>query len=248
MTSSARDIEHALERIVALGEPAAGGPGVLVGSRRAILDVVRASPSPISVDDIAALTDLHVNTTRHHLDVLTAAGLLERAEAVPEGRGRPKARYRASAAAVDAFDSLGRELEDALRAHSMDEVAIATARRWLDAAPAVEAAKDLDGAVIAAVDALRAVGFDARSDAIGDSIVVTDCPYASLIPEHPMICTVHAELTARVLARTGQPLELEALDVWVRPGACRARLRRPDTAPSFTTAPISRNDAQEDPR
>ncbi len=35
----------------------------------------------------------------------------------------------------------------------------------------------------------RAVAFNARTDAVGDSIVVTDRPYARFIEEHPMTRT-----------------------------------------------------------
>lgn len=237
MTGSARDIEHALQRVIALGEPTSGHAGVLAGSRRAILDLLRTAPDPLSIEDIAASAGLHINTTRHHLDVLAAAGLIERAAAQPEGRGRPKARYRASSAAAAPYTDLEEQLTAALRAHTEDEVAVETARRWLASAPEVTTASDLDGAVASAVESLRAVGFDARADAIGDTIVVTDCPYASLIAEHPMICTVHAELVSGVLRRTGQPVELAGFDVWVRPGVCRARLTRPDTTPDFVARP-----------
>lgn len=246
MTGSARDIEHALQRVIALGESATGTSAVLAGSRRAILDLVLAALAPLSIEDIAASADLHVNTTRHHLDVLSAAGLIERAPAVRAGRGRPRARYQATAAAAGPYEQLERELEAALAVHTEDEVAMATARRWLASAPEIATAEDVDAAVDAAVASLRAVGFDARTDAVGDTIVVTDCPYASLIAEHPMICTVHAELVSGALRRTGQPVELAGFDVWVRPGVCRARLRRPDATPDFIAVPSPQSTSPEE--
>lgn len=239
MTDSARGIEAALAHVAALGEPLRdGGPAVLAGARRAILELLRRSEEPVPADAIARSTGLHPNTVRHHLGLLTAAGLIEDLADAPAGRGRPRRLYRASSAVTRSFAQVEASLQAALETHGEDELAMAAARLWLDAAPPVEPAKDLDDAVRTAAQTLEAVGFTARTDAIGDSIVVTDCPYASLITEHPMICTVHAELTASVLARTGQPVTLEAFDVWVRPGVCRARLSRPDTTPAFSTSPV----------
>ena len=236
MSDPADEIERALMHVMALGAPSGRHGSVLAGSRRAIVDALRTAPGPLSVEAIAAGSDLHINTARHHLDVLLAAGLVERAPAVPAGRGRPKARYVATSLASAPYDHFEQQLEQALRLHTADEVAVATARRWLESVPHIETVADLDAAVAVAVEALRTVGFDARSDAIGDTIVVAACPYASLIADHPMICTVHAELVSGVLKRTGQPVGLAGFDVWVRPGVCRARLTRPDTEPEFVAS------------
>lgn len=241
MSGMARDIEHALHRIVALGESTGSGHRqVLTGPRRAILDVVRSHGTPMTIDQITQQTTMHANTTRHHLDVLAAAGLLERSSARPVGRGRPRTLYRTSATASAAYSELGDRLKAALQANTGDEVIRETARRWIKAAPPVRTATDLDDAVDAVVDSMREVGFTAHTDAVADTIVMTDCPYASLIAEHPMICTLHAELVSNVLENTGQPIELEAFDVGVRPGVCRARLTRPDTAPHYIATPTNR--------
>ena len=247
MTEPTTGIEGAFRRVATLGDSIDGGnANVLSGSRRVILEALRSAQEPLSVEAIAEHTGLHVNTTRHHLDVLAAADLVERSVATPTGRGRPKIMYSVSRAALAPFAELGEFLENALEGGDADTVAVEAARRWLSSVPHAGAAHDPDEAVAAAVESLRVVGFDARTDAIGDSIVVTDCPYASLIAEHPMICTVHAELVAGVLRRTGQDVTLAGFDVWVRPGTCRARLTRPDTAPSFTAEPSAPNPAKKD--
>lgn len=250
MTAKAPTIEDALRRVLALGErDAEGHASPLAGSRRAILDALRAAPEALTIEDLAAAVDLHTNTTRHHLEVLAAAGLVVRATATPTGRGRPRARYRASAAAAQAYADLERQLNEALKGQDVGEVAAETARRWLATAPPVAKAADLDAAVASAIASLREVGFDAHSDEVGDTIVVTDCPYAGLITEHPMICTVHAELVSRALEQTGQPVGLKGFDVWVRPGVCRARLSRPDATPDFVARPLASTtpDSMESP-
>src|SRR5690554_4813513 len=180
MDGMARDIEHALHRIVALGESTGSGHRhVLTAFRRAILDVVRDSATPMTIDEITEQTTMHANTTRHHLDVLAAAGLLERSSARPLGRGRPRTLYRASATTSAAYSELGQRLKAALQKHTGDHVIRETARRWVESAPPVRTATDLDAAVSAVVDSMRSVGFKAQTDAVADTIVVTDCPYAS---------------------------------------------------------------------
>lgn len=246
MTEIAPGIEDALRRVAALGD-GADAANVLSGSRRVILDALRGASGPLTVEELAEQTGLHTNTARHHLDVLAAAELVERAAAPPSGRGRPKILYSVSAAALAPFAELSAFLQRALDGGEEDSVAVEAARRWLASVPPVGAAEDIDGAVAAAVDSLRAVGFDAQSDAVGDTIVVSQCPYASLIAEHPMICTVHAELVAGVLRRTEQDVTLAGFDVWVRPGVCRARLSRPDAAPTFVAEPATAPVNPEDP-
>ena len=241
MAGDAPSIEDALKRVLALGErDAHGHASPLAGSRRAILDALRSASEPLTIEEISVAVELHTNTTRHHLDVLSAAGLVDRAHTEPSGRGRPRTRYQAAEAAAEAYTQLEEQLEAALHGADVDEVARETARRWLATVPPVRHARDLDEAVAEAVISLREVGFAAHSDEVGDTIVVTDCPYAGLIAEHPMICTVHAELVSRALHQTGQPVELDGFDVWVRPGICRARLRRPDTEPDFVALPATR--------
>lgn len=247
MTEIAPGIEQALKRVAALGDPAdPGSVNVISGSRRTILETLRGADEPLSGEAIAERTGLHVNTARHHLDVLAAAGLISRTQAAPSGRGRPKVLFSVAPAALAPFADLSAFLQRALDGGNEDVVAVEAARRWLASVPQAGLVDDADGAVAAAVESLQAVGFDARSDAIGDTIVVTECPYASLISEHPMICTVHAELVSGVLARTGQDVTLAGFDVWVRPGVCRARLTRPDTTPAFVAESSETPNPQED--
>ena len=238
MSEIAPGIEEALRRVAALGDPSdRGAANVISGTRRAILEALRKAGEPLTVEALAEHAGLHANTMRHHLDVLAAANLVERTVAAPAGRGRPKILYSVSASALAPFAELSDFLQRALQGGHEDTVAVEAARRWLASVPQATPVEDADGAVAAAVDSLRAVGFDARADAVGDNIVVSQCPYASLISEHPMICTVHAELVTGVLRRTGQDVALEGFDVWVRPGVCRARLTRPDTQPVFVAEP-----------
>ena len=247
MTEFPPGIEDALRRVVALGDGVApGSANVISGSRRTLLETLRGGTDPLTLEELADRAGLHVNTTRHHLEVLAAAGLVVRTVAAPSGRGRPKVLYTVSPSALAPFAELSEFLQRALEGGNEDAVAVEAARRWLASVPQAGLVEDADGAVAAVLDSLRAVGFDAKSDAVGDNVVVSQCPYASLISEHPMICTVHAELVSGVLARTGQDVTLDGFDVWVRPGVCRARLTRNDTTPAFVAEPSATPNAHEE--
>ena len=67
---------------------------------------------------------------------------------------------------------------------------------------------------------------------MGDAISVTECPYAALVDDNPVICDIHTALVVRLLDQTGQPVTLDSMDIWARKGMCVARLKRPDIAPS----------------
>lgn len=240
MATTSQDIDRALKRLVALGSPDVSHSPMLAGSRRVIVETLIAADTPLTIGAIAAATNLHVNTARHHLDVLAAADLVTRHTAPATGRGRPRVLYAASAAAAEPYEELEDFLTRAVVASVEDDVAIETARRWARSVPQVTVAADIDQAVAAAVESLQKAGFRAHTDEIGDTITMSGCPYAGLIEDHPMICTIHAELVSTLLERTGQPVTLEAFDVWVRPGVCRARLSRPDVTPArVATAPSS---------
>src|SRR5665647_2392451 len=61
------------------GLPLSDPPAPRLGSRRqAVLQSLRQSPEALAVVDVAALTELHPNTARFHLDALTAHGLAVR--------------------------------------------------------------------------------------------------------------------------------------------------------------------------
>jgi len=120
----------------------------------------------------------------------------------------------------------------ALAGANQPELARKTAVRWAEKLGPAPTSNTPDEAVEHAVEALRTVGFSAESSALGDSITIGTCPYASLIADHPVICDIHTELLATVLNASHQGVGVEAMDVWVKPTLCRARLSRPDIAPA----------------
>jgi len=63
--------------------------------RTAILQVLRDDEVPLAVDQVAERVGLHVNTTREHLELLVAAGLVSRTAEARATRGRPRTLYAA---------------------------------------------------------------------------------------------------------------------------------------------------------
>ena len=101
-------------------------------SRENIARIVAESADPLSVEDIAGVTGLHANTIRTHLDVLRAAGRVERSREDSQGRGRPKWLYSAPDA-DDPYSRFAAELTSALSAARDEAQADEVAQRWRSA-------------------------------------------------------------------------------------------------------------------
>lgn len=225
-----------LSRVAAASEEARASWGASKpsSSRAQLLATLQATDADFSIEELSRQTGLHVNTVRAHLDVLVAGGHVERLHGEPKGRGRPPFAFRAAGDSRSPFDDLARTLTEALAGANQPELAHKTAVRWAEKLGPLPTSNTPDEAVVHAVEALQTVGFSAEASTLGDSITIGTCPYASLIVDHPVICDIHTELLATVLKASHQGVEVEAMDVWVRPTLCRARLSRPDVSPART--------------
>jgi predicted ArsR family transcriptional regulator len=210
----------------------AGGAGEEASSREHLLRLLQESEQPMSLEDLSGMTTLHVNTIRTHLDVLRAAGRVERTRGVVGGRGRPRWLY--AAVRDDAYTELAQDLVAALEQADDAQTAEEAAQRWRRADGISQSAvADPDEAVAVAARALEDLGFDVETSPVGDAVYLGNCPYAALVAEHPVICDIHARALEQVLEGTGQDVELESLDVFPRPGVCVAHLRRKDVDPAW---------------
>jgi predicted ArsR family transcriptional regulator len=203
-------------------------------SRTRILTTIERAPEPIPVEVIAEQTGLHPNTVRGHLDVLLASEVISREAADAQGRGRPRWLYRSAKPKASPFQALAEALSIQLTQVGDPAMAGRAAEQWAHALPDLPKAANPDEAVAEATDALVRLGFDAQASPLGDVISVTGCPYAELVAANPVICDIHTALVGRLLKQTGQPVTIESMDVWARPGMCIAKLRRPDLKPSWT--------------
>ncbi|MDQ5975501.1 MAG: hypothetical protein QG661_2710 [Actinomycetota bacterium] len=201
-------------------------------SRSRIQQVIETAIEPMTVQMIVEATGLHANTVRGHLDVLLAGDLISREPAESPGRGRPKWLYRAVTPKASPFQFLAQALTVQLARADSAEFADEAAERWSQALPDLPVAESPDEAVSETTDALNRLGFHATASPVGDAISVTQCPYAALVDDNPVICDIHTALVVRLLDQTGQPVTLDSMDIWAREGMCVARLHRPDIAPS----------------
>lgn len=201
-------------------------------SRGRIQQVVETATEPMTVEMIGEATGLHANTVRGHLDVLLAGDVISREAAESPGRGRPRWLYRSASPKVSPFQFLAQALTVQLARADSAEFADDAAERWSKALPDLPVASSPDEAVAETTDALNRLGFHATASPVGDAISVTQCPYADLVGDNPVICDIHTALVVRLLDQTGQPVTLDSMDIWARSGMCVARLNRPDIAPS----------------
>jgi predicted ArsR family transcriptional regulator len=232
-------VSDALQAIGALGDGEQPLPGVgkNSGSRAHILATLQSHDREFSIEELSLASGLHANTVRAHLDVLVAGGHIVRTQGQPHGRGRPPLAFKATADARAPYDELSRVLHESLGAANSPGLARRTAERWAGSLEPQPVASTPDQAVDHAVESLHAVGFSAEASPLKDSITIGACPFAELVDEHPIICAIHTELLSTVLSASGQEVEVEAMDVWVKPTLCRARLTRPDQTPARTIDP-----------
>jgi predicted ArsR family transcriptional regulator len=68
-------------------------------------------------------------------------------------------------------------------------------------------------------------GFVPEAD--GSAILMRRCPFHDLAEQHPdVVCAVHRGMISGALEELGSDLEVDGLDVFVRPDLCVARLRQ----------------------
>jgi predicted ArsR family transcriptional regulator len=190
--------------------------------REAIIDVLRASRDGLDTNGLAQQLELHPNTIRWHLGVLTDAGLVE---AMPEhrrGRGRPSIVYRLTGDGVahdrDEYRLLATMLTAVVSEDQDGEArAYEAGRRWGRHLQAAEPDADV-------VELLDRQGFAA--EAHGDRIEMRRCPFYELAEGSPqVICTLHHGIVDGALEESGSGQSVERLDPFVEPTLCIAHLR-----------------------
>lgn len=214
-------------------------------SRAAILDLVRAADTGLTIAEVGERTGLHLSTVRAHLDRLVDAGLLVRARASGGQPGRPAWRYRAAAVAAPApapyralaaalLDHLSRRDPGAARAE-----AVHAGHGWgrhLAAAATATGGDPVD----TLLDVLRGLGFDPRRHRTADGTVevhLHTCPFLELVNRSPdAICALHVGVVRGALEHAGAPPTGAVLEPFGAPDACVVRLTLP--VPDADPAPV----------
>ena len=212
---------------------------VAVGTRRAeVLAVLREAGRPLSVQQIAEQTGLHLNTARFHLDGLVADGLAERAAEERATPGRPRILYgaRAEGPGPRSFALLAEMLTGLVA--SLGEagpVSLEAGRAWgrhLVDRPAPSQPVDADDATARLNRMLDAIGFQPEMSTGSDGVEVRlhHCPFRAVAQRHTdVVCAIHLGMMQGALRELRAPLEAESLEPFATPNLCVGRLR-PTTA------------------
>ena len=231
--------------------PLSGDPSVEVTdpSRRRLLQVLARGPasSPPTVGELVATVGGHPNTTRHHLRVLVAAGLVLEQHTPPEGgRGRPAARYAATRAgrqavfappaggAAEEYVALAAAFSERLAERGGDpgDDARVIGKAWGAGLAARHTVDEPAGATAGdrVVGLLDRLGFSpdtepAVADGSGTRVLLRTCPLLDAARRHPeVVCQVHLGLVAGALEAHHEPSEGLRLEPFSRPGACELTL------------------------
>ena len=213
------------------------GGRLLSPTRAALLETLQAQPEPTSLPALVAVTGLHANTVREHLDGLRRAGLVVRTPARPSGRGRPGWLYAATPRSQEDPRPEYAGLAAALAAvivrtspEPSEEARRAGAdwgRRLAHDAGAAE-----DGGAEGDAEARRRVtgifedmGFAPEADADDRELRLTRCPLLEAAHQQPdVVCAVHLGIAQGALETYGAPADGVELLPFVEPGACLLRL------------------------
>jgi predicted ArsR family transcriptional regulator len=225
------------------GSPSGYGPRAGVGrahaplsrSRTELLETLRAQSEPTTLAALVAISGLHANTVREHLDALVRQGLAHRHASEPAGRGRPAWLYEAiglDAAAAPEYAGLAAALAAAIHRTSTTPTddAVAAGREWGHQLARERGAAPAASAVAArreVISLLDEVGFEPQADARSSLVRLTRCPLLEAAHKYPeVVCGVHLGLAQGALEEYGADPEGTELLPFAEPGACRLHLMR----------------------
>ncbi len=209
----------------------------LQGRRELILQMLRATSSPLSVASIAEQLQVHPNTVRFHLDVLIDAGRVERLLGDASGPGRPPVLYSASRSMNPNGPSNYRLLAAILTAHlaaaSTDPTdrAIKLGRAWAPSLidPPRHGAETRARALTRLVGLLAKLGFQPEplQGPRATQVRIRHCPFLDLVDDHAdVICPLHLGLMQGAMAAMKTSITVDRLDPFVEPDLCVAHVTK----------------------
>lgn len=191
-------------------------------ARAGVLAALRAVGVPTAAAGVGAVTGLHPNTVREHLEVLVQAGLARRRRAAPQGRGRPAWLYSAAHGDLPEYAGLARALAEALARTSERpwDDAVAAGRGWgrsLVARTEAGSGERVRDEVLGLLADLR---FAPRTEEDG-TVRLTCCPLLEAARVHPtVVCGVHLGLVRGALEQLGAESAGARLQPFAEPGSC----------------------------
>ncbi|WKG05848.1 metalloregulator ArsR/SmtB family transcription factor [Mycolicibacterium sp. HK-90] len=201
-----------------------------IGKRRVdVLSTLKASAAPMTIAQIAARLEVHINTVRFHLEHLEESGQVERVEPHHRGPGRPPQLYRAIRRMDPAGPSHYRMLAEILaNGLAADDDPAAKAREMGRTWGRTMAPGSTDSPVQALVQMLDDIGF-APEPPVSGQLRLRHCPFLELAQTHAaVVCPIHLGLMQGALESwqgTGQSqLTVGRLEAFVEPDLCLAHL------------------------
>jgi predicted ArsR family transcriptional regulator len=199
-----------------------------------IVDELRGEPGGLGVRELGRRLGLHENTIRWHLGILDDAGFLDSRAAANGKPGRPRMLYLLRPGAGEPAGRDEHRLLATILTGSLAELDDGERRaenagrawgRYLVRRPSpLEHVTD-EQAVSEVTHLLEEQGFATTAE--GTEIHMRRCPFHALAETNPaIVCGVHRGLISGALAELGSDLDVEGLDVFVRPDLCVARLRK----------------------
>jgi predicted ArsR family transcriptional regulator len=197
-----------------------------------IVAELRGEPGGLDVRELARRAGLHENTIRWHLGILRDAGLVDSQPSANGKPGRPRMLYFARPEADAEAGKDDHRLLATILTGTVAELPDGEQRaeeagrawgRYLVRKPSpLERVSD-EQAVGEIARLLDEQGFAASAD--GLDVNMRRCPFHDLAEQSPeIVCGVHRGIVSGALAELGSSLELDGLDVFVRPDLCVARL------------------------
>ncbi len=212
-----------------------------LGERRAqVLAALRSCDDPLSAAEVAEATELHLNTARLHLDALVETGLAKRVREPRQKPGRPRVLYSSSGEVPGprSYRLLAEILTGMVTAlGGGNDAAVETGIAWgrhLVQRPRPSRPVEASDAVTEVTSMLEELGFRPEIHAVGGGtdVLLRNCPFREVAEEHSdLVCAVHLGIIRGALEQFGEPVKATALDPFVTPHTCVARLRTPADMP-----------------
>lgn len=212
-------------------------------TRAGLLETLEAQPQATSIPALVALTGLHANTLRDHLDGLLRSGLVARRPAEVKGPGRQGWLYEAVHRDADAgstYAGLAATLAAMVVRTSPDPAGEASragvawgqrlAREATDAGSAAgEASRGKAGTDVIArrkvVGLFAEMGFAPETDDDATVVRLTRCPLLEAAHQQPdVVCSVHLGIARGALELYGADPGGAELLPFAEPGACLLHL------------------------
>lgn len=220
---------------VPLGPAPAGTLGLpsMSPARRDLLELLARQPGPVTVTELATMSEQRPNTIREHLDGLVGDGLAVRTRGAARGRGRPPWRYEytdpVGLSTGNEYAALAIALAEHIERTSTDPArdARTAGEVWGDSMLRLDRARSARGRHRKVIDSLDALGFAPEVSEDGTARLVR-CPLLAAARRSPtVVCGVHQGLLRAAMRTQGLAPDDVTLDPFAAPGCCLVSFQSP---------------------